>query len=347
MPNLPYDDRFDNNTPPVGEEETPIPENGEEEFDISSFDFTIADPWETEDGSAQNTESEMNHGEDLPEEESVKEESFQEIPEEPKKKFSLKGLSDALTEKVTKLMEEPEKEPKPRKKKEISFAGPFQKKVRDRSVPSKEETPDSSAVVTEIPVAPEEEKVRFTGGTFRQVSRRWLRYALRPGTLYENISEKLWPLFLALVMAFFGAFYLLLGLDWYFAHLVSLGRLFAIAGVGLLVGGTAAMAFAAGTLGLSMFCRKERLRPFRILSTAAGACVYPAFLLLTGFLIQIIFHASVSMSFGITAVLWFFYLLLDVLRELFGEKHLFKSTAFLVVWGFVLFLIMSWTFTLK
>lgn len=349
MPNLPYDNRFDDDTSPVGEEELPSPENGEE-FDISSFDFTIADPWETEqparEGGGDNEEPrpEESAGRSVEEAEEAVEEI---LWEEPKKKFSFKNLSDALSEKVTKLMEEPEKEPKVRKKKEKPAPAFLQKKEASLSDSSEAENPPPSGSEPDQPVAPEDEKVRFTGGSFRQVSRRWLRYALRPGTLYENISEKLWPLFLGLSMAFFGGFYLLLGLDWYFANLISVGRLFAIAAVGLLVGGIAAMAFAAGTLGLSMFCRKERLRPFRILSTVAGACVYPAFLLLTGFLIQVIFHVSVSMSFGITALLWFFYLLLDVLRELFGEKHLFKSTGFLVGWGFLLFLIMTLTFTLK
>ncbi len=187
----------------------------------------------------------------------------------------------------------------------------------------------------------------FSGGSFRQVSRRWLRYALRPASLYESISESLWPLFLAGVMAYFAGFYLLIGLDWYFAGLVFPGRLLAVVCMGCLVGGIAAMAFSAGVQGLSLLCRKERIRPFGVLSSVAGACVFPAGLLVLGLGIQLVFQTPVSMSFGITSVLWTAYLLLDVLRDMFGEKHLFKSTLLTVLWGFLLFILMSLTFTLK
>ncbi len=346
MPNYPYDDEL---TPDVTPEQLPeepdsTPESGDfaEEFDISSFDFTIADPGEI----AEYSET-IGGSEDLaPEEDFLEDQESAEILDSApgkKPKFSFRELSATVTEKITKLMEETPKEPKVRL--------PKKKKEKEQEPAAEPEFSEGKTKHPRQPLPlseePGDEKVRFTGGTFRQVSKRWLRYALRPGTLCENVSEKLWPLFLAGVMAFFGGFYLLLGLDWYFAGLVSAGRLWAVVGVGLLVGGTAAMAFAAGTLALSLSCRKERLRPFRIISGVAGACVYPAGLMIFGLLVQLIFHASVSMSFGIMALLWFFYLLVDVLRDLFGEKHLFKSTVLLVVWGFFLFLVMTWTFTLK
>ncbi len=343
MTNHPYDDQY---TPePLPEQETPPADSGEE-FDISSFDFTIADPGEIAEFSEL-----ADREASLPEEDSERSETDLESPKKPT--FSFRKFSATVTEKVTKLMEESPKEPKepkkPKEPKEHKFpikATWFPKKTKN-SEPGLASTLIDSAKLDPAPKPEEGERIHFTGGTFRQVSKRWLRYALRPGTLCDGVSERLWPLFLAGVMAFFFGFYLLLGLDWYFAGLVSPGRLWAIAAVGPLVGGAAAMAFAAGTLALSVFGRKERIRPFRVMSGVAGACVYPGFLMLLGLLIQLIFRASVSMSFGMTALLWFCYLLLDVLRELFGEKHLFKSVVLLVVWGFVLFAVMTLTFSLK
>lgn len=368
MDRYPFDDQMPE-TPEPSQRPTPETEDFTEEFDISSFDFTIADP-----GEIREFSEERESAEEL--EESA--ESSSEMSElfgtdEKESKFSFRKWADTVTEKVSKFMEDAPKEGKfrlPKKQNELpSEEGSKGEEptVTEESAEAEERsTAERTAgedLAAEKPARPEEskpkrepipltegpdnDKIRFTGGSFRQVSRRWMRYALRPGTLCENVSEKLWPLFLAGVMGFFGGFYLLLGLDWYFADLVSAGRLWAIVLVGLLVGGAAAMAFAAGTLALSLLFRKERIRPFRILSGAAGACVYPAGLMLFGLLIQLLFRTSVSMSFGIMAILWFFHLLLDVLRELFGEKHLFKSTVLLVLWGFVLFLLMSWTFTLK
>lgn len=333
MPQFLYDDET---TPeeivPKPEEETAsrteeISSEGEkEEFDISSFDFTIADPGEIKEFSELEGKT-PKESEDL--------------EPEKKEKFSLSKLSSIVSEKAEKLMEETPKEPKIREKKEKP------KKERKPLFSPKKETAVAVKEPSPQQEEPQREKIQFTGGSFRQVSRRWLRYALRPSTLYDGVTELLAPLFLAGVMLFFGGFYLLIGLDWYFADLISMGRLWAFVVVGLLVGGTAALSFGAATQGLSLLCRKERIRPFRVISTVAGACVYPASLLIFGLLLQLIFHASVSMSFGIMAVLWLTYLLLDVLRDLFGEKNLFKSSALIVVWGFLLFLIMTLTFTLK
>lgn len=319
--------------PTVSEDLPTVSEEGEtvqggEEFDISSFDFTISDPGEilefsqTEEGKAADQAVTAS---------------------DTTKRFSLSNLSAALSETAERLMAETPREPKPCTSKPKSPKPPrerkplFLKKERETAVDLPQE---------EAP-APAKEKIHFTGGTFSQVSRRWLRYALRPSGLYDGVTELLYPLFLVGVMLFFGGFYLLLGLDWYFAELISVGRLFAIAAVGLLVGGAAAMSFGGGVQGLSLLCRKERINPFRVLGTVAGACVYPASLLILGLLIQLIFKASVSMSFGVTAILWLLCSLLDVLRDLMGEKHLFKCVVFTVLWGFLLFLTMSLTFTLK
>lgn len=313
MQNFPYDE----NTPETAEETQPP--KTKEEFDISSFDFTIADPGEIKEFSEIREETEA--------------EAAPEEAEAPtKKSFSLSRLTAALSEKAEKLMEETPREKKEKPKKEKP------KKEKPVPAPKPKEEPREKPIRTPI---------RFSGGSARQIARRWLRYALRPASLYDTVTERLYPLFLAGVMLFFGGFYLLIGLDWYFADLVSAGRLWAMVAVGLLVGGTAALGFSAGAQGLSMICRKERLYPFRVLSTVAGACVYPSSLLILGLLIQLIFRASVSMSFGITAVLWLISLLLDVLRDLFGEKNLFKSTLLIVLWGFILFSVMTLTFTLK
>ena len=312
MQNFPYDE----STPEVPKEtNTPATK---EEFDISSFDFTIADPGEIKEFSE------------------IQEEKASQPPTEDgekptaKKSFSLSKFTSALSEKAEKLMEE-----KPREKKE--------KPPKERPVRVAKPKPEKA----EKSKKPKREPIYFSGGSTAQVSRRWMRYALRPSTLYDSITERLYPLFLLGVMLFFGGLYLLIGLDWYFAHLISMGRMWAMVAVGLLVGGTAAMGFSAGAQGLSMICRKERIRPFRVISTVAGACVYPSSLLILGLLIQLIFRASVSMSFGITAVLWMISLLLDVLRDLFGEKHLFKSTLLILLWGLILFSVMTLTFTLK
>ncbi len=333
MPQFLYDDQTTpEETTPKPEEETASLTEGtssegeKEEFDISSFDFTIADPGEIKEFS------------ELKE---ATEETQEPSEAEKKEKFSLSKLSSIVSEKAEKLMEETPKEPKIREKKEKP------KKERKLLFRPKEKTAVAEEKIDVQQEKPQREKIHFTGGSFRQVSRRWLRYALRPAALYDGVTELLAPLFLVGVMLFFGGFYLLIGLDWYFADLISMGRLWAFVVVGLLVGGTAALSFAAGTQGLSLICRKERLRPFRVLSTVAGACVYPASLLILGLLLQLIFHASVSMSFGIMAVLWLTYLLLDVLRDLFGEKNLFKSSVLIILWSFLLFVIMTLTFTLK
>ena len=290
---------------------------GKDEFDISAFDFTIEDPGEIEDFSRMTLAGET---------------------EEAGKRFSLSKFSSLISEKAEKLMEEKPKEEKPKKEKVIKEKPKKEKKTSESVV-----LPQSSGY------EPEEKKpaIHFTGGTFAQVSRRWLRYALRPSALYDGVTELLAPLFLGIAMAFFGGFYLLVGLDWYFAHLISFSRLWIMIGVGLLVGGVAALSFGAVVQGMSLLVRKERIRPFRVMGPVAGACVYPSALLILGFLIQIIFRASVSMSFGITALLWFIYTLFEVLRDMFGEKNLVKSTLFIGLWGFALFLIVSLTFSLK
>lgn len=333
MPQFPYDEETtpQEGTPEPKEETASLtgetsPEGAEGEFDISSFDFNIADPGEIKEYSELKEAAEG---------------SKESSETEKKGKFSLSKLSAMVSEKAEKLMEETPKEPKIREKREKP------KKERKPLFRTKEKTAVAAAEFGEKQEEHRGEKIRFTGGSFRQVSRRWLRYALRPSALYDGVTELLAPLFLAGVMFFFGGFYLLIGLDWYFADLISMGRLWAFVAVGLLVGGTAAMMFSAGVQGLSLICRKERIRPFRVVSTVAGACVYPASLLILGLLIQLIFRASVSMSFGITAVLWLISLLLDILRDLFGEKNLFKSSVLIVLWGFLLFVIMTLTFSLK
>lgn len=334
MPNEPYE----NDAVNLPEDENPADGNGTyEEFDISSFDFTIADPGDQ--GEYASTPEATEATETGP---------SGERPKKTKKRFSFSALSAAISEKAEKLMEESPREEKPKKEK-ISKEKP--QKIR-------RESPEISGEREDPPSPPKEKKERqridlrslripFTKESLARICRRWLRYALRPAALYENITESYWPMFLAGVGVYFAAFYLLIGLDWYFADLVSAGRLWAVTAVGLLVGGVAATTFAAGAQGLSLICRKERIRPFRTFASLAGACVYPSSLLILGFLLRVIFPISVSMSFGVISLLWTVSNVLEVLREQFGEKHLFKSVVLTVLWAFLLFAVMTITFTLK
>ena len=312
-------ENYENLTPETENEEAEaaVSPTEAEEFDISAFDFTIEDPGEIREFSEMNPQ---------PEEAETEE-----------KAFSLSKFSSLISEKAEKLMEEKPREEKPKKEKIRK-----EKPKKEKKIPEPSELTSGSGHKEK-----ERPSIHFTGGTFSQISRRWLRYALRPSALYDGVTELLSPVFLALTMAFFGGFYLLIGLDWLFADLISPSRLWIIVGVGLLVGGVASLSFGACVQGLSMLLRKEKIRPFRVLGPVAGSCVYPAALLFLGFLIQIIFRASVSMSFGITAVLWFIYTLFEVLRDMFGEKHLVKSALFTALWGFLLFLTMTLTFSLK
>ncbi len=179
-----------------------------------------------------------------------------------------------------------------------------------------------------------------------QKTKRYLRYALRPSELYENMQESLWILFLGGTSLFFGLFYLLVAMDWHQADLISTGRLWAFVFVGLLVGATAALSFAGGTQLLSRWIRKEPLRPFRLLSSVAGAALFPTAVLLFGLLIGLIFGAAVSMSFGVTALLWWIYTLMEVLRDLFPKRY-GPILTFLTLWGAVVFIVISLTFVLK
>ena len=52
------------------------------------------------------------------------------------------------------------------------------------------------------------------------------------------------------------------------------------------------------------------------------------------------------MSFGIVALLWWIYTLMEVLRDLFPDRFL-PTLTFLTGWAFALFALMSVTFTLK
>ncbi len=281
-------------------------------YDISAFDFTIADPGESPSPSVP---------------------SAPEEPRKPSAKRRMKEASASLSSKLERLMEDKPKKERPNKKEK---PGKKEGEVVQSSSSEGEEFPENTP-----------SPWRISKGSVSQICRRWVRYALRPSSLYNNINEGLWPLFLGGIGVFFAAFYLLIGLDWLFADLVSPGRLWAVVLVGALVGGSSASLFALGTQGVSLLCKKEKIRPFRMLSAFAGACVCPSVLLVLGFFIQVIFRVSVSMSFGIVAVLWMMYGLLEVLRDILGEKKLFFSALTVTLWGFVTFLLMTLTFTLK
>ncbi len=298
----------------MSEQQWEEPKAASEEFDIASFDFTVADPGE----APQPPRPEREEGN-----------------EKPSVKRRLKTFSSSFSSKVEQMMEE-----KPKPEKAEKTPPEKGKKPRKERVSFKEKAPapltEESGPVWTLPK-----------GSVAQISRRWVRYALRPSSLYNNINEGMWPLFLGGIGLFFAALYLLIGLDWLFASLLSPARLWAILLVGALVGGASATLFALGVQVLSRLLKKEKIRPFRVLSSFAGACVCPSVLLVLGFLIQIIFKASVSMSFGVTALLWLTYTLVEVLRDLFGEKKLFFSTLLVILWGVVTFFMMTLTFTLK
>lgn len=274
-----------------------------EEFDISSFDFSIADPGEdTEETPAVPTPGDT---EPLP------------VSERESEGSSFKTISEKVSGKIT-----------------GTFSGKSSGKIRQKGKRSDTDRADSPA---KFPISKE---------TLQLKGRRYLRYALRPSALYENIGEVLWPLFLGGASLFMGVVYLLIGLDWYNADLIATSRLWAFALVGLLVGASAALSFAGGVQIVSLIIRKEKIRPFRVLSSVAGAAVFPSALLILGLLIQLIFGAAVSMSFGVMAILWLVYILMEVLRDFFGNRFL-PNLTFLTAWGFLLFTVMSLTFSLK
>lgn len=285
------------------EEVSPASSDLYEEFDISSFDFSIADP-----------------GEDSgdPPDATATDEAAPFSPEVSK--------TDPPTE------ERGFNPPSPRESQ--GFPRKLFPKTSQKEVSDQKNTPSSH-----IPFSLSKDTLRLKG-------KRYLRYALRPFALYENIGEILWPLFLLGAALFMGGVYLLIGLDWYQAELISAPRLWAFVLVGLLMGSSACLAFAGGAQIVSIMSRKEKLRPFRIISAVAGAATIPSALLILGLLLQLLFGAAVSMSFGILAVLWWIYILTEVLRELFGERFL-ASLTFLTLWSFLLFAMMSLTFSLK
>ena len=175
--------------------------------------------------------------------------------------------------------------------------------------------------------------------------RRYLRYALRPAGLYENVHEPIWWMFLTGCCGFMALFYLLVGLDWMQADLISGGRLAAFVLTGALMGGAAALGFAMLTSLTARLCREDAVRPFRLLSSLAGAWVFPSLVLLLGLVLSLC-GCAVSMSFGLMALLWWIFTLTEVLKDLFGPRYLPILTV-TVLWGMALFGLISVTFTLK
>lgn len=256
-----------------------------EEFDISTFDFTIHDPGE-------DPQPESNPApEAMPDPEP-------ESPSQPERRI-----------------QKPKPEKRPRAPKEAS---------------------------------PRPETIRkpLTRQQLRSKSKRYLRYALRPTGLYENISEAYWPVFLLGACLFGGGLYLLAGMDWFRAGLISFGRMWAFVLAGLLVGGLATLVFAGCAALLARFCKMDDLRPFRLISATAGAAVFPACVLIVGLLTGLIFGVSVFISFGILALLWWIFFLMEVLRDLFAERNAATLTL-MILWGLGLFTLISLTFSMK
>lgn len=349
---------------------TPQTGNGEleerelyEEYDISSFDFTIADPWETEENALEESDADLTEfakdSEEFSPEPSLKpEDSFEPEPisesesvsdsepfSEPEERISSPAPErEPVAEPEIRTGSEPEIDfdPTPRRTgKEPSQSRVSRIKNRGKEFFGRLREKGTEIKLPEDPLTIPTETKEF----LRTKVKRYLRYALRPSALYENLPETFWSLFLGGTSLFMGVFYLLVGMDWHRASLISAGRLWAFVAVGLLVGATAALAFAGGTQILSLIIRKEPLRPFRVLSSVAGATIFPAAILLTGLLLGL-FGAATSMSFGIIALLWWIFVLMEVLRDLFGPRYV-PIVTFLSVWAFVLFVVISATFSLK
>lgn len=256
------------------EDVTKAPSESYEEFDISAFDFSIADPGEA------------------PAEESKKAEIPAEAVEAPP---AVKQTKNAA------------------------------KKVR-----APKEKPVSSD---------DSDRVLSLGKSV-------LRYALRPAGLYDLLPEWLWPVALAGVALLSTLFYTAVALDWRQNGLIADDRLGLFILIGAVTGACSALLFAGGSQILSLLCNRERISPFRMLFPLCGAAVYPTLLLTAALIVQAAGGVAVSMSFGVVALLWWLFLLLEVLRDRFGAKY-FPIITFVTVFGYLIFAVMTLTFSLR
>lgn len=256
------------------EDVTKAPSESYEEFDISTFDFSIADPGEAP-------------------------------AEEPKK-----------AEIPAKAVEAP-----PAVKQTKNAA----KKVR-----APKEKPVSSD---------DSDRVLSFGKSI-------LRYALRPAGLYDLLPEWLWPVALLGVALLSTLFYTAVALDWKQNGLIADDRVGLFLLIGAVTGACSALLFAAGSQLLSLLCNRERISPFRMLFPLCGAAVYPTLLLIAALIVQAVGGVAVSMSFGVVALLWWLFILLEILRDRFGAKF-FPIITFVTVFGYLIFAVMTLTFSLR
>lgn len=173
------------------------------------------------------------------------------------------------------------------------------------------------------------------------------RDLLRPARFFRKTGGAEAGISLGIVALFFGLYFLSVGTDWLRAGLMSGGRVWAFFLMGLLTGGTAALLFAAVTAGGTVLLKKERISPFSYLAPIAAATVLPGLLLLFGLLIGGIFSTPISASVGITALLWWLWLLIELLRGLWGGKKLFPILTWVTVFGGILFTWLNVTVGLK
>ena len=176
--------------------------------------------------------------------------------------------------------------------------------------------------------------------------REGFRFLLHPALLQESVPEMFWPVGLGTVALFFGLLSLTVGRDWVLSGVIEGGRLWSFFFVGLLSGSVLALLFAAGALGISLLCRKERINPFRMLVPLAGTCVFPLLLLTVGLCLQAFGGIAVSMAFGVMAVLWWLYLLIEFLRESFGDRF-FANLTFVTVYGLIIISVLTAIFRLR
>ena len=176
--------------------------------------------------------------------------------------------------------------------------------------------------------------------------REGFRFLLHPALLQEAVPEMFWPVGLGMVALFFGLLSLMVGRDWELSGVIEGSRLWTFFFVGLLSGCVLGLLFAAGALGISLLCRKERINPFRIPVPLAGTCFFPGILLIVGLCLQTFGGIAVSMAFGVLAVLWWLYLLIEFLRETFGDRF-FANLTFVTVYGLIIISVLTAIFHLR
>ena len=191
----------------------------------------------------------------------------------------------------------------------------------------------------------EEKNSRFSG-RIRPLIRTALRYGFRPARFLRGTDPVYTGLSLAGTAAVFGGLFFSVGLDWYHAGLVSSDRMWAYTLMGILTGAVAALLLAAILSFFAASLNKERISPFAFLPCVAGASLFPGCLILFGILWGCVFSTPVSDAFGLAGLLWWLWLIFELMRDLF-RKHLLAVLSAVTVYGCLVCLWINVTFGLK